>query len=230
MRITTIIATLCVLGALLPLGAASKEQKGFADGLPTPPNSSLLIGLSPFILEVANPREVVRLQPEYEQPETRDATALYPSISRDGKTIAYARVKDNRPGRILAISTYSVTTNKHTEYATGEYSGSTAISPDASRLAYADARTMGGVPRGAGDYHMHIVDLRTGQQTLGPAISDSSGRCLPVGPRIRANWLSVSRARSESGTLTQAMSGKLQRVIFRHGLPWRVDCIFAWGR
>jgi Tol biopolymer transport system component len=118
---------------------------------------------------ITNPREDVRLQPEYKQSDTQDSSSIFPSISRDGKTIAYARLKDVSSGRKLAISTYSVTTGKYAEYATGEYFGSIAISPDASRLAYPGPRPLGfGGPR---DNHLHIIDLATGQQTLGPEIT-----------------------------------------------------------
>ena len=143
------------------------------EGAPRLPNSSLLVGWSPFFLVVTNRREDVRLQPEYEQPDTRDSSSLFPSISRDGKTIAYARLKAARPRRMLAISTYSITTGKQTEYATGEFSGSTAISPDASMLAYPGARPLGQAGKVPGDNHLHIVDLKTGQQIPGPEITSS---------------------------------------------------------
>jgi Tol biopolymer transport system component len=193
-RLLTIIPALFVL--VLPLGGLPNQRSGFGDGLPSLPNSSLLVGWSPFFLMVTSLREHIRLQPESEQPEIRDATSLFPSISQDGKTIAYARVKANQPGRILAISTYSITTNKHTEYATGRFSGSTAISRDASRLAYADARPTEDLGKPEGIYHLHIVDMATGKQSLGPQISD------PNWP-VFASWSPDSRqlAFSDSGEI-----------------------------
>jgi len=110
----------------------------------------------------------VRLQPEYNQPETRSGRSIYPSISRDGKVVAYARVKVGQPQRIVAISTYSITADKHTDYSEGEYSGAVAISPDASKLAFSAGRQRVG---GSGDDYLHIIDLRTGQQTLGPKVA-----------------------------------------------------------
>jgi hypothetical protein len=77
-RNLTIIVTLCVLGAMLPLGAKPKEQKVSADRLPRLANASLLVGWPPFFLAVTNPREDVRLQPEYEQPDTRDSSSIFP--------------------------------------------------------------------------------------------------------------------------------------------------------
>ena len=131
-----------------------------------------------------------------------------PSISRDGKTIAYARLKDVSAGRILAISTYSITTGKHTEYATGEFSGSTAISPDASRLAYPGARPLGQV-EGTGDSHLHIIELATGKQSPGPEITSSS---WPV----FASWSPDSRqlAFSFKGEIRvwDSGTGKVQKV------------------
>lgn len=173
MWIRNVMVMSCALGVLVSQGKVPGGRRGFTTGLPTLPNSSLLIGLPPFFLVLTNSHEVVRLQPEYGQPPTQDATSLYPSISRDGKMIAYARVKANQSGRVLAIATYSVTSDKHTEYAAGEYSGSIAISPDASRLAYPGARPFRQGGQEGGDNHLHIIDLGTGQQIVGPEINSS---------------------------------------------------------
>jgi Tol biopolymer transport system component len=186
MRKLTIIVGLGVLAAMLPLGATPRQQQPIVKGLPTLPNASLLVGWPPFFLVVTNPHEDARLQPESKQPDTQDSSSLFPSISRDGKTVAYARLKGVSTGRLLAISTYSMTTGKQTEYATGEYSGSIAISPDGFRLAYPRASPLWQFGKGVIDNHLHIVDLRTGQQILGPEITSSSGP-------VFASWSPDSR-------------------------------------
>jgi Tol biopolymer transport system component len=165
MIISSMICVMCLLAATPNV---SKRMPG---DLPRLPNASLLLGWSPSFLYVTNPHEDVRLQPEGEQPETRDSSSLFPSISSDGKTIAYPRLKAGTPERIVAISTYSVTTNKHTEYATGAYSGSTAISPDGSKLAYPGAKPSMRDEGTDVDNHLHIVDLKTGAQMMGPEIT-----------------------------------------------------------
>jgi Tol biopolymer transport system component len=159
-----------VLAYLLSPASPQKiePRDAYGNDLPIMAGASLLVGNPPFFLMVTNAHENLMLQRESNQPETRDGTSVYPSISRDGKTIAYARVKAGSPERILAISTYDATAGKRTDYSEGEYSGSVAISPDASRLAFSAAQQREGGP---GDNHMHIIDLKTGQESLGPAVS-----------------------------------------------------------
>ena len=97
MIISSMICVMCLLAATPNV---SKRMPG---DLPRLPNASLLLGWSPSFLYVTNPHEDVRLQPEGEQPETRDSSSLFPSISSDGKTIAYPRLKAGTPERIVAI-------------------------------------------------------------------------------------------------------------------------------
>ncbi len=194
MRTWVAVVTFCVLGALAPREAVPKEQKGQRDGLPHMAGASLLIGVPPYFLVVNNPHENIRLQPEYSQPYPRNGGAIYPSISRDGKTIAYARVKSIEHGRVVAISTYSVTTDKHTDYSEGECSGSVAISPDASRLAFPPARPMMGV---GDDNSLHIIDLKTGRETLGPEVS-------------RSNWPVFISWSPDSRRLAYSVTGKIR--------------------
>lgn len=150
-------AAVCMLGALL----TPQGRKAPGDDVPILPRASLLVGTPPFFLMVTNAHESLRLQPEYSQPETRDGTSIYPSISRDGKVIAYARLKAAQPQRIVAISTYSALEDKHADYSEGEYAGAVAISPDASKLAY--------VAGGRDETHrIHIIDLATKRETIGP--------------------------------------------------------------
>src|SRR5260221_5435573 len=143
-----------MLALCMLLWPAIDAEPAGAD-VPVLPGASLLYGTPPFFLMVNNTHESVRLQPEDGQPETGDSTAIYPSISRDGKVIAYARLKASEPHRIVAISTYSVAADKHTDYSEGEYSGAVAISPDADKLAFSASRGRVG---GSGDDHLHIVD------------------------------------------------------------------------
>src|ERR1700674_3657539 len=98
----TWIVVVCMLGAFL----APQGRKARGGDLPVLPQASLLVGTPPFFLMVTNAHESLRLQPE-DQPETRDSASIYPSISHDGKVIAYARLKVGQPQRIVAISTYS---------------------------------------------------------------------------------------------------------------------------
>src|ERR1700722_14398677 len=79
MRTSITVISLCLFGLLLPLGAASKNPRGYNDGLPRLPNASLLIGISPFFLEVTNEHEDILLQRE--NGDIRDASSLFPSIS-----------------------------------------------------------------------------------------------------------------------------------------------------
>lgn len=168
-----VILTLSALTALMGNGVPH-------DDLPSFQGAALLVGTPPFFLVLTSPRGDMRLQPEQNQPETRQGAPIYPSISRDGKIIAYARLKRGMPERVVAVSTFSVITDKHSDYSEGEYSGSIAISPDGSKLAFS-ARVFDR----AGDPRMHIVDLRTGKETLGPEIGNS--------PNVFASWSPDSR-------------------------------------
>jgi Tol biopolymer transport system component len=178
---------LCVIGNLTAQKMASRDAWG--NQVPIMEGARLLVGNPPFYLELANPLfkpddlgEHILLQNEETQPETRDGTSVFPSMSSDAKTIAYARVVSGTPHRLVAITTYSTATGKHADYSRGEYSGSIAISPDASRLAFSASQMREG---GLGDNHLHIVDMRNGEQTVGP----------PVSPRfpVFASWSPDSR-------------------------------------
>jgi Tol biopolymer transport system component len=216
--------------------------------LPRLPGASLLVGTPPFFLMVTASPESIRLQPEYEQPETRDGSAIFPSFSQDGKVIAYARVRIGGPQRVVAISTYSATTDKHTDYSEGEYSGSVAISRDGSRLAFSAAQQRQGGP---GDNHLHIINLMTGEKMLGPEVSpgwpvfaswspDSRRLAYGVKGEIRI-WDSdtgkVSKiadgdlpAWSPSGDWIAYLQGirepELKRVVFSPG-QWAPRCLLV---
>jgi Tol biopolymer transport system component len=206
MKISIAIVALTWSVVLLSQQSIISMSKRFGDGLPRLPHSCLLIGLPPFFLELTGAQEVVRLQPEQEQPETRDATAVYPTLSRDGMVIAYARVVLSQYPRVVTVSTYSRKTDKHMDYASGTFSGSIAISPDASKLEYGGHTSEGRFPA---DNHLHIVDLRSGEQSLGPEIVVS-------GWRVFASWSpDLERlAFSDSGEIRvwDAKSGKVWKV------------------
>jgi Tol biopolymer transport system component len=129
------------------------------------PGAEFVIGSrSPSYLILSMPDRILRLLPEPNEQETRTWTPIYPSITRDGRTIAFARVKPGVAPRRVAIATYSVPDRKWTTYMEGEYEGSIAISPDGSRLAFP-----------AGDYtgrpaYANVLDLKTGKLTIGPVI------------------------------------------------------------
>ncbi|MGA3162362.1 MAG: hypothetical protein ABSC77_14235 [Terracidiphilus sp.] len=182
MKTRTTLITLCVLLALSWQKAASKDQKGGGGHFPRLPEASLLVGDPPFYLMVTNDHEDTLLQTQNSQPGFSDGTQIFPSFSKTGKVIAFARVTAGSPHRTVAITTYSAVTDKHEDYSVGEYSGSVAISPDATKLAFPATQQREGGP---GDSHLHIVDLRTGQQTLGPEI--------PFHSPVFASWSPDSR-------------------------------------
>jgi WD40 repeat protein len=103
-------------------------------------------------------------------------------------------VKAGSPERIVAISTYSATTDKHADYSEGAYSGSVAISADASKLAFPPARPREGA---AEDNHLHIIDLKTGKETLGPEVSHS-------------NWPVYISWSPDSRRLVYSVTGKIR--------------------
>jgi Tol biopolymer transport system component len=186
MRIISSAIAFGIIAALLSLGVSNKQEKLGLKRLPRTPDSSLLIGWSPSLLAVTTAQETVRVQPEYEQVKSQDSSSFYPSISLDGKTLGYARMKAGNPERIVSIATFSLRTGQQTEYATGRYSGVIAISPDGSRLAYAGERPMEHGSIKGGDNHLHIVELKTGLEVPGPEVKSTSWP-------ISASWSPDSR-------------------------------------
>jgi Tol biopolymer transport system component len=179
-------------------------------GIPRLVDASLLVGTSPFYLLVTNPREDILLQTEKSQPEFNDGTPIFPSFSKDGKVIAFGRITAGFPNRTVAITTYSAVSDEHEDYSTGEYSGSVAISPDATKLAYSSTQQREGGP---GDSHLHIVDRKTGQQFLGPEIPFHSAVFASWAPDSRhlvyGFWDQIKVWDLETGKITRIAEGEL---------------------
>jgi len=154
---------LSTLLAALQLGITQEVNP---DRLARLPGATLLVGYPPTILAVTTPSENLILQPEPHPPGVADESVVFPSISRDGKTVAGARLKGGYPRRV-GIATYSMIERKWTEYAEGEYQDAVAISPDGSRLAFIGEleETSSGFIR-----RVHFIDTKTGQQSAGPEL------------------------------------------------------------
>jgi Tol biopolymer transport system component len=182
MKAWLFLIPICLLPGVASQVPAPDNLREPVKGIPRMVDASLLVGTPPLYLLVTNPREDILLQTENSQPEFNDGTPIFPSFSKDGKVIAFARVTAGFPYRTVAITTYSAVTDKHTDYSAGEYSGSVAISPDATKLAYSATQQREGGP---GDNHLHIVDLISGQQTLGPEV--------PFHAPVFASWSPDSR-------------------------------------
>lgn len=106
----------------------------------------------PNFMAVSMPHQTLPLLPEPNQPYI-GGPLMYPSITRDGRIVASARLKSARPRRV-AIATYSVAEKRWTEYAEGDYAGSVAISPDGSKLAFAGEASSHPAP-------LNMIDLKT---------------------------------------------------------------------
>lgn len=207
-----------VLGVLR--GACREHDAGYTQhwkpstkGLPRLPRASLLAGVCPFFLYVSHEHESLGLLPETgEWTNHGDQSPIYPSISRDGKIAAYAALRRGGPGRRVAISTYSVIDGKRTVYAEGDYAGAVAISPDASKLAFSASKKH---EDGDGDNHLHIIDLKTGRETLGPEVPSSAW--------VIASWSPDSRRLTYDfhGEIRvwEADTGKVTKIVDGGGAP-----------
>jgi dipeptidyl aminopeptidase/acylaminoacyl peptidase len=161
---------------------ASGEWKRGRKYMPGLPRATLLVGVPPFFLYLAHEHENLRLLPEHCEPSNSGTQPeIYPSLSRDGKVAAYAAMRWG-PGDKVAITTYSLVDHKRTVWAEGAYDGDVAISPDASKLAFFNRKNKNHIE---GDNHLHIIDLKTGQETLGPE--------APVCAPVDASWSPDSR-------------------------------------
>ena len=158
MNIKSCARLLLAVGAFL---SAPFDAKAKQDNFPRLPGAELLMGYPGSNLMVTTPSQRWILQ------EGEGDMGIVPSMSRDGTTIAAARVHPDIPRAhpILAIATYSIPDKKWREYKSLAYYGSVAISPDGSKLAI-DVPQLG-TPEGV---HIVIIDLKTGTETVGPVI------------------------------------------------------------
>ncbi len=165
-----ILFAACALPSL-NFGAQAKK-----DDLPRLPGAALLVGYPPGSLIVTTPSNTWTLA---EGPFAW--LNIFPSISRDGLTVASAaRLKGDYPAP-TAIATYSVLEQKWTEYQTEykdveHFQGGVAIAPDGSRLAFAVKEPPWDKP----SVQIHVMDLKTREEKIIPA----SGRH----GRIRLSW------------------------------------------
>ncbi len=140
-----------IVSSILLCNLGSSKAKH--DYIPHIPGAALLIGWGPpNFMAVSMPHQTLPLLPEPNQPYI-GGPLMYPSITRDGRIVASARLKSARPRRV-AIATYSVAEKRWTEYAEGDYAGSVAISPDGSKLAFAGEASSHPAP-------LNMIDLKT---------------------------------------------------------------------
>lgn len=164
-----------------PASGEWERGRGYVS-MPGLQRATLLVGVPPFFLFLAHEHEKLKLLPEPGEPsQSGNQPAIYPSLSRDGKVAAYAAMRRG-PGNRVAITTYSLVDHKRTVWAEGDYDGDVAISPDASKLAFFNRKNKHHLE---GDNHLHIIDLKTGQETLGPE--------APVCAQVLASWSPDSR-------------------------------------
>ena len=83
---------------------AFPEWKPSRKNLPGLQRASLLAGVCPFFLYVSHDHGSLKLLPEPgEWKNVGDQSPIYPSISRDGKVVAYAALRRSTTGRRVAI-------------------------------------------------------------------------------------------------------------------------------
>lgn len=159
---------------LMLLVAGSGLVAAIADGFDNPadmarlPGARLLVGYPPGVLALTTGNDTLMLDPPFDLSNSRD---FYPSMTRYGSRVAAARWKDSHQ-KIVVVGTYSIADGRWTDYAEGDYQGGVAISPDGSRLAFvAEFERLGE----DGSHRVRIINLNTGQWSLGPAV-----RILPV--------------------------------------------------
>ena len=170
-RLAIVAVTVCCLLSFTSFVEASK------DDLPRLPGQALLVVHFPGDLAVTVGENTTQIQGggEWE---------VIPSISADGRIVASAQMipdlsLESEPRFI--VGTYSMADHRWTYYNQLEIKGgSVAISPDGSRLACSHMSH--------GPSRIHILDLKTGKITLGPAAArDSFLTWSPDSRRIAFN-------------------------------------------
>jgi len=148
------------------------------EDFPRLPGAELLTGYPGDDLAITTPSSTLILQ------KGHNSKSVLPSMSRDGGIIAASQWRRDISRSIftLALATYSVPDKQWREYATLEYFGFLAISPDGSKMAYATAK-----PDAPGGVRIFVIDLKTGRETASPVIGhhESIGMSWsPDGSRI----------------------------------------------
>ncbi len=223
-RIPTLSLGCFVICVTLANGLQAQAKPG---DFPQIPGAELLTGYASYALAVTSPREVRIIQ------NSGVMLPIAPSMSRDGTIVASAY---QRPGTItldkhgrhgpVVFATYSVVSKMWREYGEHVYVGTLAVSPDGTQLAYCDYKgeaAPAGLPdtgqadtRFEGPVRLHILDLRTGVEQLGPALGNENVGELswfPDGRRIAYSigWLG-GRA-SSSVWVADLESGKTSRIV-----------------
>lgn len=147
----------------------ARAQDFPAKDMPRMKGARLLVGYPPQTLLVTTGADTLRLKPDFlTETAAANERTIYPSISKDGNTVAAAQWRGGFPGRIASIATYSIKDKKWTIYNTGKFEGAVAVSPDGSKLAFVSevkSTEKGFV------HPINFIDLKTGEQTAGPEVA-----------------------------------------------------------
>lgn len=200
----------------LLLASSGPIAKDGEDFWPRMPGAELLIGSrTPEFLTLTTPNQSLRLLPEPGQPETWDRAPIYATISKDGQTIAGARLKIGGPRRV-AIATYSIVEKKWTEYAEGDFSGTVAISPDGSKLAFSCNEGTNG------NYRLCIIVLRSKEHTYGPSLArEAILSWSPDGQRVAfQSTPSVTEIHPPDISVFDVRTGETRRIAHGYSPSW----------
>jgi len=153
----------------LGFGAASKR-----DSYTRLRGAALLTGYAPADLAVTTPEGTWKVQ------EDGGAVYVFPSFSRDHRIVVSVRPKGfGASGEVLAIAAYSIPEKRWTEFTQiVDFRGGIAISPDASRLAFA-------VKQGEeAGFRLCFIDMATGAMSF----SEEVGRYSRPYGRNKMSW------------------------------------------
>jgi Tol biopolymer transport system component len=213
------VSSILVLGMFVALFHRGADITPAKDNFAQMPGAEFVIGaLGSNDLTLSMPDRILRLLPEPNEQKTGDGDSIYPSITRDGRTIAFGRVKPGVGPRRIAIATYSVPDRKWTTYMEGEYAGSIAISPDGSKLAFPT-----GDHTGLPD-HLHVLDLKTGKQTIGPVVDHQAKMSWsPEGNRLVYEYPSLNPSVTADRAIVSIWdlnSGKETPLVYGSAPTW----------
>lgn len=148
------------------------------DNLPRLPGETLLVGHFPDDLAVTVGDQTTQI-------EAGGGWEVLPSLSADGRVVASARMVTSRFAETkltFLVGTYDLVSNQWTEYGgLAIKGGAVSISPDGTKLACSKMAE--------GDALLHILDLKTGNITVGPEMTKDAGFLTwsPDGRRIAFN-------------------------------------------